>query len=200
MTRPSPDFGSLIDPRTTGHERNLIRRAHEALVVAGPLPELPLSLLKAPAVRSRSTSHWTRPSRALLAACAAALALATATLAYLGTSQSTEPARAVIAMHATAAAPAAHATLRVGARDRAGNTHIRLRVRGLPVLPSGSYYEMFLTDKNRVVGACGTFKTDGGDTIVDLNVPYRLGEYSGWLIRSEHLGTQSSPPLLSSQT
>jgi hypothetical protein len=201
VNRSDPDLGSLIDPRTTRHERALLQRVHEALVSVGPLPELPPSLRHAPAVASPSLAAPTgkRRRRYLMAAVAATIAIAAATGGYLASTRSTDERHAVIAMHATAAAPGAHATLRIGRRDLAGNTHIRLLVSGLPALRRGSYYEMFLTDKHRLVGACGTFNTDGGDTIVDLNVPYKLGEYSGWLIRSERLGTQSGPPLLTSR-
>ncbi len=99
-------------------------------------------------------------------------------------------------MHATAAAPRATATVRVGSRDRAGNWPITLRVRGLPRLPRGGYYEMFLTDKGRPVASCGRFRTDGGTTVVRLNAPFRLGEYSGWTITRGGPHRPQSQPLL----
>jgi anti-sigma-K factor RskA len=193
------DFDSLLDGHLTGRERDRLRRAHDALLRAGPLPELPASLQHAPAVSVRTLrlSPSARPRRrALVAAIAATLALAAAAAGYLLTARPAETFKGTAAMHATAEAPGASGALRIGARDRAGNWPIVLRVRGLPALPAGSYYEMYLTDKGRLVGSCGAFKTDGGTTTVKLNVPYRLSEYSGWLIRRDHTGRPPSPPLL----
>ena len=194
-------FEPPIDPRMSARERDLVRRGHEALLAAGPLPELPASLRHSPPVTVRSLRPPIRKKsrRKILATTATVLAATAAAAGYLATSHPTEPARGVIAMHATAAAPNAHAILRIGAQDRAGNTAIRLRVRGLPALPRGSYYEMYLTRKGHIVGACGTFKTDGRQSLIELNVQYTLNEYSGWLIRSEHLGTQSGPALLTTE-
>jgi hypothetical protein len=102
---------------------------------------------------------------------------------------------ATISMHATAAAPQASATVTIDSRDRAGNWPITLRVGGLPPLPQGRYYEMFLTSRGSLVAACGTFRTDGGTTVVHLNVAYRLNEYSGWTIARG--GPKRRQPLLS---
>ena len=101
-----------------------------------------------------------------------------------------------VAMRATAAAPQARATLRIGDADDAGNWPMTLSVRGLPRLPAGGYYEMFLTEKGRVVGSCGTFRTTAGTTVVQLNDPYPLGEYSRWVIRREQRTGAPSRPLL----
>jgi hypothetical protein len=90
----------------------------------------------------------------------------------------------------------AHATLQIGARDAAVNWVLTLRVRGLPPVSAGSYYEMYLTNKGRITVGCGTFKTDPGTTVVRFNVPFRLYEYSGWVIRSEPPHRRPGPTLL----
>jgi hypothetical protein len=193
------DFDSLLAPHISERERQRLKRAHDALLRAGPLPELPASLQQPPpvAIRRLPVPQPARPSRRMLiAAFAATLGLAAAGAGYLFTTGPAETIPGTAAMHATATAPGASGVLRIGARDRAGNWPIVLRVRGLRTLPAGSYYDMYLTDKGRLVGSCGTFKTDGGTTIVRLNVPYRLGEYSGWMIRREHAHQPPSPPLL----
>ena len=199
MTR-GPDLEALLEAKPTGRrERELIRRGHAALLAAGPLPELPAALRHPPQVTMRRLPVPTRARprrRAIVAAAAAALVAAAAGAAYVIADRSAGPVQNPVALHATAAAPDARGTLRIGARDHAGNASLTLRVRGLPALPAGSYYRMYLTNKGRLVGSCGTFHTDGGETVVHLNVPYKLGEYSGWLIKREHLGQQPSAPLL----
>jgi hypothetical protein len=197
------DFDSLLDANVSERDRDRLRRAHDALLRAGPLPELPASLQQPPPVAIRrlpvpSPAHPRR--RVIVAALAATLALTAAGAGYLLTTGSAETIQTTATMHATAVAPGASGELRIGTRDRAGNWPIVLRVRGLPTLQRGSFYDMYLTNKGHLVGSCGTFKTDGGTTIIRLNVPYRLGEYSGWMIRREHAPHPPSPPLLTTLT
>lgn len=199
MNKHGTDLDSLLDAHISERDRHRLKRVHDALLRAGPLPELPASLQQPPpvAIRRLPAPPPARPSRrVLIAALAATLGLAAAGASYFFTTRPAETIQSTAAMHATVAAPGASGVLRVGARDRAGNSPIVLRVRGLPTLPAGSYFDMYLTDKGRLVGSCGTFKTDGGTTVVRLNVPYRLGEYSGWMIRREHAHRPPSPPLL----
>lgn len=199
MRKHRPDLDDLVDGHLGGRERERLERVHDALLRAGPLPELPDSLAHPPAVVVRRLPVVARARsrrRPLLAAVAAALAVAAAGTSYFLAGRSEEGLQRAVTMHGTAAAPNAGATLRIGDRDGAGNRPITLRVRGLPPLPSGSYYEMYLTNKGRFVASCGTFRTDPGTTVVRLNVPFRLGEYSGWLIRREQLHSRPGPALL----
>ncbi len=193
---------ALVGARLLGQrERDRIRRAHHALVAAGPLPELPASLHDAPRVGVRRLPALKHPrSRHVLAAFATATVLVAGGAGYFLSHRAAEPSSRLVAMRATAAAPGARAMLRIGARDRAGNASITLRVRGLPELPRDSQYRMYLTDRDRIVALCGSFRTDGGETVVRFDVPYSFGEYNGWLIRREHDGRQQSPPLLTSET
>jgi len=50
MIDHTPDLDSLIDERVHGAERHRFARVHEALVRAGPLSELPETLVCPPAV------------------------------------------------------------------------------------------------------------------------------------------------------
>jgi hypothetical protein len=49
----TPDHDSVIDGRVHGPDRGLLQRVHDALVRAGPLPELPDTLARQPAVALR---------------------------------------------------------------------------------------------------------------------------------------------------
>ena len=136
---PQTDFDALLDTHVSEGERDRLRRAHDALLRAGPLPELPASLQQPPpvAIRRLPVPPPARPSRrVLIAALAATLGLAAAGAGYLLTTGPAETIQGTAAMHATAIAPGARGVLRIGARDRAGNYPILLRVRGLPTLPA----------------------------------------------------------------
>jgi hypothetical protein len=195
----APDLEAVIGASLPGSHRDRLRCVHDLLVQAGPVPELPASLRRPPPVSvrelrfGRERASWPR----LVAAAAAALVLAAAASgAYVFTGGPAETVGGVFVLHATAAAPAARGRLTVGDRDRAGNWPLTLRVRGLPVLPAGGVYEMYLTDKGHLVGGCGVFRTDGGTTVIHLNVPYQLGEYSGWVISQVSPHQSLNPPLL----
>jgi hypothetical protein len=199
MSEHGRDLDRLIGRDVPGRERERLARVHEALVQAGPPPGLPASLSPPPdlALRRVPVTPRARPRRrSLLAAAAAILVLVGGSSLYLLARGSEEGPRRVVAMRGTGAAPAARATVRVGARDAAGNWMLTLRVRGLPRVTAGGYYEMYLTTRGRIVVGCGTFKTDPGTTVVRFNVPFRLTEYSGWVIRREQAGRPPGPTLL----
>lgn len=199
MSGHEPKLEDLVDEHVPARERERLERVHDALLRAGPPPELPNSLARPPAVSVRRLPAVARARsrrRPLLTAVAAALAVAAAGTAYALLAHSEEGPRRPVTMHGTAAAPAAHATVRIGERDTAGNWLLTLRVRGLPPLPADGYYEMYVTSKGRIVAGCGAFKTDPGTTVVRFDVPFRLSEYSGWLIRREQPHKRPGPALL----
>ena len=210
MTGKIPDIDELIGAETDPQERERLTRLHRTLAGTEPFPELPSSLKRPPVVdgvrrlplagRAPGLPRaWRgqRQRRAAFAAAAASVALAGAGGAYLATAPGgTGGDSWRVAMHATPAAPDAAATLLVGSRDHAGNWAVTLSVRDLPRLPASSYYEMLLTRRGRLVGSCGTFRVDTGTTVVHLNVPYKLNESSGWLIRREVSPGRFGPLLL----
>jgi hypothetical protein len=53
MSEETPDLDSLIDGHEHGPEPDRLARVHDALVRAGPLPELPDTLARPPAVSVR---------------------------------------------------------------------------------------------------------------------------------------------------
>ena len=98
----------------------------------------------------------------------------------------TKSAVAVIPMHGTPAAPNALASISLEDVDKAGNWPMRFTVQGLPKLPRGGYYELYLTRHGRIAAACGTFNVHGGQTTVRLNAPYKLKGFDGWVV-TRHL-------------
>jgi Anti-sigma-K factor rskA len=203
VTTPRPHFDDLIGADLPTAERRRLKKANDLLLRAGPLPELPASLLRPPATsmrRLRLVPLPTRRTRRAVVAVAAAVAVAGIALSagYFTAAHRTSGFRAaaVIEMHGTAAAPTASATIRLGSRDRAGNWPMLVSVKGLPPLPRGSYYYVYLTKDGRPAASCGTFNVDGKTTVVRLNAPYELDEYSGWIVTRRGRSQPPGPPLL----
>jgi hypothetical protein len=163
--------------------------AHEALLAAGPPPELPPSLAHAPGSAPPPPVRL-MPRRRLGAALvlAAALALALFGAGYLVSARTGPDAGFhedfALTMQGTAAARGATATLLIGHLDEAGNWPMEMTVRGLASLPQGERYELLLTKDGRAAVSCGTFVVHG-KTVVFLNAPYRLRDYDGWVVTRE---------------
>jgi anti-sigma-K factor RskA len=163
--------------------------AHEALIAAGPPPELPPSLAHAPGSEPAPRVRL-MPRRRLGAALvlAAALALALFGAGYLVSARTGPDAGFdedfALTMQGTPAARGATATLLLGHIDEAGNWPMEMTVSGLANLPQGRRYELLLTRDGRAVVSCGTFVVHG-KTVVFLNAPYRLRDYDGWIVTRE---------------
>jgi hypothetical protein len=190
----APDFHDLVGEGLSPEEEQRLRRAHELLVEAGPLPELPQSLEQpSPEKRPERTEHagvfQLLPRRRVGAALA--LAAAIALFAFFGgyiagyrhngfTSQFSVP------MHGTAGV-AATARIDIGKRDSHGNWPLQFEVNGLPRLKGGGYYTMWLTHgKHR--WTCGTFASGGEKTKVRMTIPYDLRPGDGWIVTQELRG------------
>lgn len=186
MTRKPPDLRELLGDDVPREELQRLGRVHELLVRAGPPPDLPGELAEPPqpggTIALLPRRHW-RP----LAALAAAFVLAAFGAGWLASSArdsggETFPAIDFrVPMHGTPAAPNAVASIAVAERDEAGNWPMAMTVRGLPVLPEGQHYELWLTKNGKLAASCGTFSTDD-DTVTYLNAPYRLRQYDGWVV------------------
>jgi hypothetical protein len=176
-----------LDELIAGDPR--LRAAHEALLAAGPPPELPPSLEHAPG-SAPSPRERLMPRRRLGAALvlAAAFALALFGAGYLVSARAGPDAGFhedfALTMQGTPAARGATATLLVGELDEAGNWPMEMTVRGLQQLPDGDRYELLLTRDGRAMVSCGTFVVHG-ETVVFLNAPYPLREYDGWIVTRE---------------
>ncbi|MGH3105286.1 MAG: anti-sigma factor domain-containing protein [Gaiellaceae bacterium] len=190
MTRP--DFDDLVGSDLAPGERARLLRAHEALITAGPPPDLPPSLAVPPGSPAaevvRPLPHGI-PRRRLVASLVLAAAVAVAAFGagfLVGDRSEADAFRTdfVVPMRGTDAAPTAIASLDVGEQDKSDNWPMILTVRELPRLPEGDRYELLLTKKGRPAVSCGTFQV-AGKTVVYLNAPYRLRQYDGWVITRE---------------
>ena len=136
----TPDFDELVGNDLGSEERDRLLRAHELLVAAGPLPELPPSLAEPRApYEEQTTPFFNRRRNATIAVLAAAIAAAAFGIGYLtggrGGSGDGFAARTTVVMHGTPAAPAgAIASVALGNKDDAGNWQMLVRVSNLAKL------------------------------------------------------------------
>jgi Anti-sigma-K factor rskA, C-terminal len=188
MTTRPPDFDELVGEDLPADERARLRGVHDLLVAAGPPAELSPGLERAPSVGD--TVHFLprrrRGAVLLLAAALAAAAFGGGFLTGAVTHRSASKSTAlVIQMHGTAAVPNARASIALLTADKAGNWPMHFTVLGLPKLPHGGYYELYVTKQGRITASCGVFNVHGGRTTVTLNAPYTSG-FDGWVV-TKHL-------------
>ena len=166
----APDFDELVGRDLAPRERERLRRAHEALLAAGPPPDLPASLVRP---RRAGLSR-----RALVLPLAAALAIGAAFAGgWFAAGAAGDDPEFTLGMRGTAAAPAAVADLAVFPIDEAGNWPMEMTIRGL----ADGRYELVLTRQGEPVVSCGFFLVRGR-TVAVLNAPYRLKDYDGWAV------------------
>jgi hypothetical protein len=192
MTR-RPDFRELVGDDVPAEEEARLRRAHELLLQAGPLPEL------SPELAEPSTERPAKPAgvgvfqllpRRRVGA-TLALAAAIALIAFLGGylagyRHNGFAGRYAVAMHATRGNGSAE--IKIGKRDSDGNWPMELAVRGLPKLANGAYYEMYLTHGKQWL-TCGTFAAGGAKTVtVRLTAPYEFHRGDGWVVVAKQPG------------
>ena len=186
MTR-DPDFDELVGSEPSGAEREQLCRVHELLLTAGPPPELTPEVERGPtlAMTLGRPPRQRRHRLALLAAAAVAVG-AVFLGGYIvgnrnpGSSQAT--AR-TIQLRGTGAAPDALASLRIRREDSSGNWPMTLDATGLPALPEGGRYAVYLV-RGSDWEPCGWFTAAGPNTgvTVSLNVPYDLHSGDTWVV------------------
>jgi len=200
MDRERPEFRELVGDDLTPEERARLERVHELLVTAGPPPELPPALAEPPGESQPSPISLPRRRAGAILALAAAIAL----VAFLGgfvagkqgVGQGGINAFQSVNMHGTAVAQNASAKIDIGELDSSGNWPLRVVIHGLPRLPSGAYYEMFLTKDGKTLAACGIFTVAGNTSTVRLTMPPTLKHYNGWIVTRERPGTKAHPVVL----
>lgn len=183
-----PNFDELIGTEATGAERERLHHAHELLVQAGPPPELPPSLQKAPNFGVFSLHQRRVVKRRALVLLAAALSVAVVFFAGYAvrgggsSAKAPNPAQS-LRLKGTSALPKARATLEVW-KARDGNWPMTLSVVGLPKLANHGYYEVYLVRNGHPWGLCGTFRGAGSATAltVTLNAPYSLHKGDSWVV------------------
>jgi hypothetical protein len=195
-----PDFDELVGDDLTADESARLRRAHDLLLAAGPVPELPPGL-EEPSLGERAAPldenvYQLLPRRR--AGAALALAAAIALVAFVGGyiagfRHDGFAAQYSVPMHSATGA-ASSAKVKIGTRDSHGNWPLRLEVSGLPKLKHGGYYEMYLTHGTHR-WTCGTFAGGGRETVkVRLTVPYDLERSDGWIVTKELPGRPAPGP------
>ena len=202
MSERSPEFRELVGADVPVDELERLRRAHELVLAAGPLPELPPSLQHPPVVedvRDASAAFALLPRRGgRILTLAAGFAVLTLVIGYvIGNHRGGFNTDFTVQMKGTAAAPHAAGLVRVGHIDSVGNWPLEVQVVGLKPLPKGSYYTLYLTRHKRPAASCGTFRVHEGQTTVRLNAQYYFKSYDGWVVVARHPGeTKPGPALL----
>jgi hypothetical protein len=187
--RRVPDFDDLIGGDVPEEERDRLRRAHKLLVEAGPPPELSpeMEAVPWPEEALMPLGLTRRPNRKrsplLLAAAVGTAALLGFMVGQSTNSSSTAiDAQRVVTLRGTDLARNARATLEIGTKDSNGNWPMVLHVTGLPSLPSGGYYDLYLSRGGKPIALCGTFNLNRGSTIVRMNAAYELKRFDGWIV------------------
>jgi Anti-sigma-K factor rskA len=184
-------FEDLIDPAGLGpDEEARLRRVHDLLVQAGPPPDLPPALERAPSapVEAEVVQFPLLPRRRwpLVAVAAAAVAVIAFGGGYL-TGHAKKKATSFETKAVVPMQPANHsgalALLRIAPRDGAGNTPMQLEVNNLPRQKAkGDYYELWLTKNGHATVPCGSFRVNQRTTTVRLSVPYDFSDFQGWVV------------------
>jgi hypothetical protein len=162
--------------------------------VPAPPAEVPNSLTQSVSrLAEKPAATQSRRRLALAFALGAALAAASFGLGRWTNGDDFET-RFTVAMQPTENAHDAAAVIRVGERDEAGNWELELDVSGLPELPPGEYYDLWLAKDGEYAATCGIFSVAGGETTVQMNVSYRLADYDAWVITRRQ--ADGDPPWL----
>jgi Anti-sigma-K factor rskA, C-terminal len=186
-----PDFDEIVGDDLSADERARLRRVHELLLEVGAPPELPPELASAPVTPKAHVIPLPPRRRWRTAAVlvAASLLLVFAVGWLFGSRTGSDHVKRTVAM----AGPAgAQASLAILSEDDAGNWPMKMKISGLPALPHGKTYALWLTKHGELDASCGTFTVGKGTTTVRLNAPYTLKEYTGWVI----VRTGTAKPLL----
>jgi hypothetical protein len=193
-----PDVRDLVGDDLSPAELEEIRRVDALLRrVPPPPPEVPQTLTQSVAQLPLGRALWTRPRLGAALAFAAALAAVFFGLGHWTGGDDFDP-RFTVAMQPEAAQEAS-ALITVGERDEAtGNWELELDVSGLPRLPAGGYYVLWLAKDGEYAATCGAFSVGAGETTVRMSVSYRLRDFDAWVI-TRHSEDEDPPWLLSAK-
>ena len=190
MTR-WPDFDDLVGEDVPPEERARLSRTHKLLLEAGTPPELSPEMDAVPwpddSLQPLFGRRRTKGRRVLLLAAALVTAVVVGFVLGQATtstnSGSSIKARETVDLQGTPLARGALATLQLGKADDAGNWPMVLHVSGLPKLPKGGYYALYLTKGGKPLVSCGTINVSGA-TSVRLSAAYVLEAFDkdGWVI------------------
>jgi hypothetical protein len=191
----------MVGTDMSAAERARLQYAHDLLLEAGPMPELP-SQLEEPVKPPSADIIPYFPRRRYAAASVAAAALIAVAFGagYLagqsgGNGNGFDAVRKV-RMHGTARAQNALASVQIGNRDDTGNWPMLIKLSSLHTLAAGAYYELWLTKNGKPTAPCGAFRADEGTTSVTLTVSYTLKDFDGWVVTEQDAGQQEPGPVL----
>ena len=200
MTGPG-DLHDLVGENVPAAELERLRHAHEALAATPAPPEIPDSLTAAVLAVPGKAPTTLRRRRILaglaIAACIAGVAFGIGF--WAGDKEPSPPTTEQITLNATEAAPPnAKMVINVLPIDAAGNWPMAANVSGLPELPAGGYYEVWLTRGDELAESCGRFVVGADGTAKDvwLNAPYGLTGFDRWVVTAKKPGEPPSERLL----
>jgi hypothetical protein len=196
-----PDFDELVGREIPAAERERLRGVHELLVQAGPPPELAPEIEAGPTLAmtlaKQKRERHVRGRVGLLLAAAVAVAVVFLGGYLVGNrgAGGNAPAK-VMQLSGTKAAPGALASLRIEHADPAGNWPMELSVTGLPKLPEGGYYVVYLVRDGKPWAPCGVFVVQGTQhgTVVRLNAPYEFQKGDTWKVFKQLPGREEPGP------
>jgi len=194
-----PELRDLLGDDLPAEERARLERVHELLVAAGPPPELPPSLAEASDRAARPPS-WL-PRRRLGAALALASAIATVAFlgGYLAGYERGDGGFDSTLSVALVEGPT-QGVVRIGRQDANGNTPMLVTVQGLPRLPTGDYYTLFMTKKGKPIVTCGTFSVrDERPITIRFSVAYDLENFDGLMLARYRHADHKDYPLVSNK-
>jgi len=180
MSERGPNFDELVGSDLESAERARLERVHDALIDAGPPPDLPPRLSAPPTSNVVHLRRRRRAWPALLAATLGAVAFAVGFLVADSRGPSTDR---VIALTGPGGAAASLVVFEI---DDAGNWPMELEVEGLEPPSGGGLYQLWLTKGGRLAALCGSFLAEPeGTTVVPMNAPWRFDEFDGWVVVEE---------------
>jgi hypothetical protein len=197
--RKPPHIRELLGDDVPEDELDALRRADALLRTIPPPPlQVPPRLTQAVAALTLPTPFWSRRRLAATVALAAALSAIFFGVGRWTAGSDVDPLLTV-PLGATEDAPDAAAVIEVGERDdKSGNWELELEVTGLPKLPAGRYYDLWLAKDGKYAVTCGSFNVGPETTRVRLTVSYELSEYDTWVI-SEYSREGATPWLLTAK-
>jgi hypothetical protein len=110
-------------------------------------------------------------------------------------------AQHVVRLHGTAAMRDATVVVRIGKRDSTGNLPMAVTAEGLPHLPGGQFYYLYMTKGGKRIVVCTSFNVDGGNkqTTLRFVVGYPLKPFDGFAVTQWRPQTRQERQLMSAQ-
>ncbi len=167
----------------------------DALLRAVPVPPplLPPALARPPAQVAPRSRSWTFARLAIAASLVLAVAAVSLAALQWRAARDDFDVRATVPLQATANAPGAAGTIRLAEPKPGGTWELELTVSGLPELPPGDFYVLWLAKDGQYAATCGSFRVASGTTTYRWEAAYRLADYDEWVISPRRPGPPPDP-------